>query len=390
MREDKLLRRIAVEERVGSLIRTLRKERNISAEVLASRAGVAPSTLYRWEKGETVPRVFELCRVLDALYVSPEQRHQAMLLLSSPQATAQLRAETTLVIPVVEEWASCVPGTGDLLRAMRVRRNMTGKQLAERLRISQSTVTRWEQSQTAPPLDLLDALFTLLKALPEERAFLSDRRILLNTPLRATSSSLADCEDLLHALHNQVGMVASLPADLMFLVIESQLWPLAGTNTTALRLLALAYTYHANYLMWRERLPEMIAFVVRAETILDRFHHPVTFYLMPIGLSAHYAWQTSRRHGARKALRIFSEAAELATTSSSSVSFYRTMGEYAAAAGFRALGERERPDQLQLRAGADGGAGRAGERADANPREQLADCGDGECARAVHHGDAQR
>ena len=105
-----------MEERVGSLIRTLRKERNISAEVLASRAGVAPSTLYRWEKGETVPRVFELCRVLDALYVSPEQRHQAMLLLSSPQATAQLRAETTLVIPVVEEWASCVPGTGDLLR----------------------------------------------------------------------------------------------------------------------------------------------------------------------------------------------------------------------------------------------------------------------------------
>src|SRR5207253_2034357 len=62
----------------------------------------------------------------------------------------------------------CVPASGDLLRAMRVRRGLTLKQLAAAVCKHPSTVARWEQSRIVPPDDVRPALLSALNAMPEE------------------------------------------------------------------------------------------------------------------------------------------------------------------------------------------------------------------------------
>lgn len=340
-----------LEKTIGIQLQRRRKETGVSAEALALRLGMAPSTLYRWESGKSSPRLPELLAVLEALEVPKAQWSGFITLIQSPQAAAHLRERADLPGPAIEGWTSWMPVPGELWRALRIRGRMTGKQVAERLRIHPSAVTRWERSQSAPPDDRLDDLLTLLGAYPEERAFLADRRLHLLCSLADDQSSLESWEEAIETLHGQVGTVARLPADLLFMVAEGRLWTLAGGSARALRLLALAYTYHADYLMWHERLPEMARYAERAQAILKRLHHPESFHLTAIGHSAHYAWRTDYRRGAHRALNIYSAAAELAETSSASISFYRNLAEYTESAGLpeEALGWIARSRQGALR-----------------------------------------
>jgi transcriptional regulator with XRE-family HTH domain len=325
---------VTVEETVGTVLQSLREEKALSVERLARLAGKAPSTLYRWEKGESVPRVPELLAVLDALAVPQTQRKRMVALVNSPQAAAHLRADGGAAVSLIEGWGSWMPGTGDLWRAMRLRRGMAGKEVAERLRIQPSAVTRWEKSQTAPPPDRLDELLDLLRAYPGERAYLTDRRLLLVGPPEENATSLDAYEQALHDLHRSVGTVALLPADLLFIVLEAKLWPLAAHRVKALRLLALAYTHHADFLMWQQRHAEMIRYVERAQAILDRLHRPETFQFTLIGLSARHALGTDSRRGARRAVDILSQGAELTAGNSDSIGFYRDLAAYAQHGGW--------------------------------------------------------
>lgn len=56
----------------GALIKQLRKEKHISAEVLAERLGVHPATIYRYEKGDIEKIPYQiLVPIAEVLGVSP-------------------------------------------------------------------------------------------------------------------------------------------------------------------------------------------------------------------------------------------------------------------------------------------------------------------------------
>lgn len=56
----------------GKIIKELRKQKHISAEQLAEKLNVAPSTVYRWEKGDIEKIPYQiLIPIAEILNVSP-------------------------------------------------------------------------------------------------------------------------------------------------------------------------------------------------------------------------------------------------------------------------------------------------------------------------------
>lgn len=60
-----------IKNAVGAAIRRLRKERNISQDILSGLADVARSHLSDIESGKKQPNLDTLCRIADALKVPP-------------------------------------------------------------------------------------------------------------------------------------------------------------------------------------------------------------------------------------------------------------------------------------------------------------------------------
>src|SRR5262249_35701971 len=118
---------------IGARLKEWRTERGLSLSGLALKAGIGKATLSRWEAGQTLPRLAELETVLEALGVSGARRQEALLYLDAPRALHRLR-----------EIEPDVPLSGDLLRAMRLRRGRTQAEVAAQVGISQATLAKWE------------------------------------------------------------------------------------------------------------------------------------------------------------------------------------------------------------------------------------------------------
>jgi transcriptional regulator with XRE-family HTH domain len=56
--------------KIGERIRQLRKERNVTAEQLAVRIERGSQTVFRWETGETSPRMKDIALIADTLGVA--------------------------------------------------------------------------------------------------------------------------------------------------------------------------------------------------------------------------------------------------------------------------------------------------------------------------------
>ena len=63
-----------LEQTLGRTLQGQRKARGLTIQALAAQAGVHRTTVSRWERGEAVPFVHELTRVLDILNVSLKER----------------------------------------------------------------------------------------------------------------------------------------------------------------------------------------------------------------------------------------------------------------------------------------------------------------------------
>jgi hypothetical protein len=130
-------------------------------------------------------------------------------------------------------------------------------------------VRRWEQSEAALPEERLDAVCRLLGVSAEERVALSQRRLGLGTPEREEGPlSLEAAEQQCERLVEQMTQGEMALMDLRLLTLEAQLWPQAARSTAARRVLARAFTTHAQYLEDMGRSGEVSAYSDRALDLL--------------------------------------------------------------------------------------------------------------------------
>lgn len=60
-------------KKFGSILRELREEKNISCVQLSRMTGISVRNLYRWEKGDTVPRFYEDVEKIAEVLKVPEE-----------------------------------------------------------------------------------------------------------------------------------------------------------------------------------------------------------------------------------------------------------------------------------------------------------------------------
>ena len=98
-------------------IQALRKRSGLSVEKAAMQAGIAPSTLRRWENGVTQPRLPELNALLDALHTSSAEREAVLRFLTLPRSLAaqrELAAYADFLKPNVGRLDQNITGRTDL------------------------------------------------------------------------------------------------------------------------------------------------------------------------------------------------------------------------------------------------------------------------------------
>ena len=129
--------------KLETLLRNGRTRRGWGINALALQAGVSPSTISRWEAGTTRPGIPELEAVLTVLGVEPDEMRNALRSLSAPRALRKLRQmEPGAGVPP--------PMAGDLLWAMRKRKNKTQTETARAAGVTQAQIARWEKGEAWP------------------------------------------------------------------------------------------------------------------------------------------------------------------------------------------------------------------------------------------------
>ncbi len=233
-----------METPLSTFLANLRIARGLSLTRLAQQADLSPSTLSRWEAGAYLPRLPELEALLRALGASPQQRERALLLLQAPRSLQQLRRDSAT--GVREEMP--LPSMGDLLRALRHRRGLSQEQVASRLGVRQSTLARWERSETRPPPDRLRELAVLLGAQPAEVEALSQNSLLL-VAAQEVAGGRPGFDELVKQVNDLCAHRMNHPSDplmiLRYLALQSRLWPSARRSVTARYLYAVAATNYA-------------------------------------------------------------------------------------------------------------------------------------------------
>lgn len=231
---------------LGNFIAEIRESRRLSPTALARAAGVARSSVYNWELGRSLPRVQELEAVLRTLDASATQTQNALMLLGAPRAGRRLRE--------MEDTPEILPHGGDLLRAMRLRRNWTQVQAAEVLGVTQPTVARWERAEAWPGPEQLHQVCCRYGARPEEFAAVAQGALTLSreslgaggsTDIDLLAARLAEIE---HRLKDPeyYGL-----GDLFYLSLEAQAASLTRENADARILMARILLSHAAFVGWR-------------------------------------------------------------------------------------------------------------------------------------------
>jgi transcriptional regulator with XRE-family HTH domain len=231
-------------EQVGALIRQLRLDRHMSLSKLAIRAAVAKSTLSYWESQARVPSIPELEAVLTALEVAPATRISALKLIDAPRAVQRLRSLTQGAPPL----------SGDLLRAMRMRRKWSQERLATVLCVRRSSVSKWESGELWPASETLRQLCVVLRATSQEQSALAQGRVSFGRETGPTTSDSA-AERLWVTLHDSSIELR----DLMYLSLEADLWGESQRHADggwARPMLCEVYSRHAQFMEEQDRLTE--------------------------------------------------------------------------------------------------------------------------------------
>jgi transcriptional regulator with XRE-family HTH domain len=235
---------------VGECLRALRRSRRLGIGQAAREAGIHRATLYRWEQGETQPRLAELEGLLRALRASAEQRHHALALMDVPRARAQVQSEIAQV--AAGAGIGPMPDGGALLQAMRWRHGLSREFVASRLGVTTRTLRRWEDGEVWPPPERLHALCSTLHAHQAEFVALTTGAF-APRPGGWESPAAVSQADLMDRFYSFLGAPTlsaeeEILRDLRFLMYEVQAWSMAARRDSARGLLAEVYAHHGQYL----------------------------------------------------------------------------------------------------------------------------------------------
>jgi transcriptional regulator with XRE-family HTH domain len=271
---------------------------------------------------------------LRALGADASQWERALSLVEAPRAVARLRQEAGERNADLVGLAGHAPTTGDLLRAMRLRRRRTVEQVATGLGVSPRSVRRWERSEAALPEERIDDLCRLLSVTPEERVALSQQRLWLWTPEWQSPPSLEAAEQQCERLVGQMHQGEMALMDLRLLSLEAQLWPEATQNPSARRVLSRVFATHAQYLEGTGRATEVSAYSDRALDLLAGKSAPERWWFLAVHgtgyvLAAHLGAQ--QRY--RRQVEYLRRWLDLTDDPFWQTSLYRDMADYALQSG---------------------------------------------------------
>lgn len=232
-------------QRLAALLREQREGHSLTLRQAAARAQIAASTLSRWESGACAPRVPELQSLLDVLGVVPDEALRILASLDVPRAARAVR----------EREGTRAPSGGALLRALRRRTGRSLVEVAGRLGVAASTVSRWESSASHPSASALRSLLDLFDASEEERACLQVSGVAKLKAERPAFEPEAYAREI-EAIEATSPFRDAANAELRLLQLQSLLWWFRGEPTAAL-LRRRAQVAYARFLGAHGRHSEM-------------------------------------------------------------------------------------------------------------------------------------
>lgn len=270
---------------LGDLLRALRQKQRLSQEQVAIKAQVTARALRYWEANQQQPRDVELESLLKALKATPQERTQIYAQLSEPRRIRLMQSVENME-NVSSRLLGPLPGIGDLIRALRIRRGWTQEPFARAMGISRATVIRWEATRTLPSEEDIQRLTLLLRAAPEECAALYARR--LSPTSWNTQLTLEECREQAELLAQvRSGENALLPlADLYNLALKRQVRSLLGQSQEAMRLLARIEVHHGWWLFMQGRAAEACAGNWRALHLMRDVSSPDMFWMGALNILA--------------------------------------------------------------------------------------------------------
>jgi transcriptional regulator with XRE-family HTH domain len=242
---------------LGNLLRSLREARGLSPDRLARDAGVDPKTIRNWEGEKFSPRLPELQLVLTTLGATDTQCRQVLELLRRPRAMAHIALVPNARVPVAQ---------GDLLRAMRVRRNRSLEEVAARVGVATRTLSRWERGERMPDVQYIKILCQVLDAAENEVAALT-----LGTDFTGADSPPLDVLwEQFRAFHTYPLPPETVALqELTYISLALRLQPLTWQDLAARELLSQVYTMLAHLYYLEGRPEKTLAFAERALLLFE-------------------------------------------------------------------------------------------------------------------------
>ena len=240
-----------IQDTFGQNLQTLRKQRGFTRAKLAEVSQVSMRTLAYWESDERMPREIEMRAALEALRVSPAEKARLMMKLAALRGDNIVRRDEALLQSVAN---MPLPGAGELLRALRVRKGLPCDRAAVLLGVSDATLSRWESNRVAVPDSILPRAQTVLNASTEEMLTLQNR--LMFPAEEETEFSLERCQEQVEAFEARHFLPGAASVDLEALALQRKFWLLAAACPEVRPLLARVTVDYAAWLFWHNRQAE--------------------------------------------------------------------------------------------------------------------------------------
>lgn len=288
-----------VVDRAGGFARALgqlRQRAGLSLSELSRRAGIGKATLSRWEGGRAEPTIGALNALLDALHVEPERREALYALIRAPRGLREVRrVERELQPELADAGLSTMPA-GRLIRALRMRQGLRISQVATRIGIAESTLSRWETGERLADHHSILRLCDALQASEGERQAILSQRI-LGTHRVTLDGLIQEFTAVIHRLQSlQVEDI-----ELRLIALEADAWVAGKRDPRCLELLGSILDLHSFHLAELGRWTEADR-VCRKSLSLPESGLRFEFLALPP--YAQLSWLEHSRSGGRRTAHI--------------------------------------------------------------------------------------